>query len=216
VAQKKPRRENAKLIKPQNGRRRNLLWGGVSLATVGLGAILFYFFHLKQYPSRDEKNSASLIANAQYVGSAACTSCHADEAAEWKKSQHHDAMAVANEQSVLGNFNNAKFSYAGTSSTFFKRDGKFFVNTDGPDGKLADYEIKYTFGIDPLQQYLIAFPTGVCRHCPLRGTRALNKPAASAGSIFIPTNALPTTTSCTGRVRHKTGISCARIVTRRI
>jgi hypothetical protein len=69
-------------------------------------------------------------------------------------------MAQASEQSVLGNFNNAKFAYAGLTSTFFKRDGKFFVNTDGRDGKLADYKIKYTFGVSPLQQYLIAFPDG--------------------------------------------------------
>ena len=32
----------------------------------------------------------------------------------WRKSQHHDAMARASEQSVLGNFNNAKFAYAGS------------------------------------------------------------------------------------------------------
>ena len=55
---------------------------------------------------------------------------------------------------------NAKFTYAGTTSTFSRRDGKFFVNTDGPDGRLADYEIKYTFGVHPLQQYLIEFPGG--------------------------------------------------------
>ena len=41
-----------------------------------------------------------------------------------------------------------------------RRDGKFFVNTDGPDGKLADYEIKYAFGVRPLQQYLIELPGG--------------------------------------------------------
>jgi Tfp pilus assembly protein PilF len=97
---------------------------------------------------------------AQYVGSKACASCHVNEASAWQKSQHHDAMAQANEQTVLGNFNNAKFTYAGLTSTFFKRDGKWFVNTDGRDGKLADYEIKYTFGVSPLQQYLIEFPDG--------------------------------------------------------
>ena len=69
-------------------------------------------------------------------------------------------MQVADEKTVLGNFAGAKFSYAGTTSTFSQRDGKFFVNTDGPDGKLADYEIKYTFGVHPLQQYLIEFPGG--------------------------------------------------------
>ena len=51
-------------------------------------------------------------------------------------------------------------AYAGTTSTFSRRDGKFFVNTDGPDGKLADYEIKYAFGVHPLQQYLIELPGG--------------------------------------------------------
>jgi tetratricopeptide (TPR) repeat protein len=61
---------------------------------------------------------------------------------------------------MLGNFGNARFSYAGTTSTFFKRDGKYFVNTDGADGKLADFEIKYAFGVRPLQQYLVEFPGG--------------------------------------------------------
>jgi Tfp pilus assembly protein PilF len=97
---------------------------------------------------------------AQYIGSRACVSCHDKEAAEWRTSQHHDAMAEASEKSVLGNFANAKFSYAGITSTFFKRDGKFFVNTDGPGGKFADFEISYTFGVYPLQQYLIEFPDG--------------------------------------------------------
>ncbi len=69
-------------------------------------------------------------------------------------------MQVANERTVLGNFDNATFQYASITSTFSKRNGKFFVNTDDPDGKLADYEIKYTFGVTPLQQYLIEFPGG--------------------------------------------------------
>ena len=69
-------------------------------------------------------------------------------------------MQIADEKSVLGNFGNAKFTYAGTTSTFSRHNDKFFVNTDGPEGKLADYEIKYTFGVRPLQQYLIEFPGG--------------------------------------------------------
>ena len=48
----------------------------------------------------------------------------------------------------------------GVRSRFFRKDGKFFVETDGPDGKLATFEVKYTFGVDPLQQYLIEFPDG--------------------------------------------------------
>ena len=46
------------------------------------------------------------------------------------------------------------------TSRFFRRGDRFLVNTDGPDGKFADFEIKYTFGVYPLQQYLIEFPDG--------------------------------------------------------
>ena len=69
-------------------------------------------------------------------------------------------MQHATAASVLGNFDDAGFDYFGVHSRFFKKDGKFFVETDGPDGKLATFEVKYTFGIDPLQQYLIEFPDG--------------------------------------------------------
>jgi tetratricopeptide (TPR) repeat protein len=69
-------------------------------------------------------------------------------------------MQVAGEKTVLGDFANAKFTHAGVTSTFFRRDGKFFVNTDGPDGKLADFELRYSFGVEPLQQYLVELPGG--------------------------------------------------------
>ena len=69
-------------------------------------------------------------------------------------------MQPATEATVTGNFEGARFAYAGVTSTFFRRDGKFVVRTDGPDGTLRDYDIKYTFGVTPLQQYLIEFPDG--------------------------------------------------------
>jgi Flp pilus assembly protein TadD len=97
---------------------------------------------------------------AEYVGGKACAECHAKAYAAWRGSRHDLAMQVADDKSVLGNFGNAKFTYAGVRSTFFKRDGAFFVSTDGPDGKLADYAIRYTFGVHPLQQYLIEFSGG--------------------------------------------------------
>jgi len=97
---------------------------------------------------------------AAYVGGAQCVECHAQQHAQWQGSQHAVAMQPATERTVLGDFRGAKLTYAGVTSTFFRRDGRFFVNTDGPDGKLADFEISYTFGIAPLQQYLVDFPGG--------------------------------------------------------
>src|SRR6516225_8111340 len=95
-----------------------------------------------------------------FIGSETCAGCHRSEAELWRSSQHRHAMDHASDRSVLGDFNDASFDYYGVRSRFFRKDGKFFVETDGPDGKLATFEVKYTFGVDPLQQYLIEFPDG--------------------------------------------------------
>ena len=79
---------------------------------------------------------------AGYVGAAACGQCHAKEHQEWSGSQHDQAMQHVNDKTVLGNFDGARFTYSGVTSTFLRRDGKFLVNTDGADGKIADFEIK--------------------------------------------------------------------------
>lgn len=98
--------------------------------------------------------------NLQFAGSEACSSCHAQEFADWKASQHHGAMQEATDETVLGDFSGATFIKDSVESTFFKKDGKFWVRTDGPDGKLTNFVIAYTFGVYPLQQYLIALPGG--------------------------------------------------------
>ena len=95
-----------------------------------------------------------------FVGSQACSGCHATEAKLWRGSQHGHAMDHATEQSVQADFNDTTFDYAGTRSRFFRKDQKFLVETDGPDGKLATFEIKFAFGVEPLQQYLIEFSDG--------------------------------------------------------
>jgi predicted CXXCH cytochrome family protein len=95
-----------------------------------------------------------------YVGRGACVSCHPQQVRQWLGSHHDLAMQEANEQTVLGNFSDAQFDYYGTLSRFYRQADRFMVRTDGPEGRLTDYQVKYTFGAAPLQQYLIEFPDG--------------------------------------------------------
>jgi predicted CXXCH cytochrome family protein len=108
-----------------------------------------------------------LEASATFIGSETCAGCHRAEAKLWQGSQHQLAMAHASDKSVLGDFSDARFDYFGVKSRFFRKDGKFLVETDGADGKLAVFEIKYTFGVDPLQQYLVEFPDGRVQALPI-------------------------------------------------
>jgi predicted CXXCH cytochrome family protein len=102
----------------------------------------------------------------QYVGAARCAACHPQQHAAWLGSHHERAMDHATPQTVLGDFDDRRFEYAGITSRLFRQADRFFVTTDGPDGQLATYEVKYTFGVEPLQQYMVEFPRGYVQVLP--------------------------------------------------
>jgi Flp pilus assembly protein TadD len=111
-------------------------------------------------PDAAHPAAAESAVAATFVGSNACADCHREEFTRWQGSQHAVAMQVADERTVLGDFNNARFRNFGVTTEFSRRDGKFMVRTEGPDGKMADFEVRHTFGVYPLQQYLIELPRG--------------------------------------------------------
>ncbi len=99
------------------------------------------------------------LAAADFVGSAQCVNCHQSEYNAWQGSHHERAMQHANNESVLGDFNQVSLQ----ANTFFKKGAvtpEFWVTIKGEDGKFHDYQIKYTFGYTPLQQYMVEFADG--------------------------------------------------------
>ena len=95
-----------------------------------------------------------------FVENHVCQQCHPQAFQAWQGSHHERAMQPATDTTVLGDFQNASFTHQGVTSRFFTRDEKFFVHTEGPNGQMADFPIHYTFGVEPLQQYLIPMPGG--------------------------------------------------------
>ena len=103
---------------------------------------------------------AAKAESPQFAGSAACAACHKSEHGDWLQSQHKAAMQAPDDATVLGRFDGATFKRGAVESLFFKKDDKFLIRTEGPDGKPADFAVKYVFGLSPLQQYLIELPGG--------------------------------------------------------
>ncbi|MCZ6915345.1 MAG: tetratricopeptide repeat protein [Gemmatimonadetes bacterium] len=95
-----------------------------------------------------------------YVGGQVCAECHTAEADRWAGSHHDLAMQAATDSTVLGDFSGVSFTHGGDASSFFRQDGAFFVRTRGPDGSIQAFQITHTFGVTPLQQYLIELPGG--------------------------------------------------------
>ena len=128
-------------IAPAGARSRAWWWWIALAAIAGFALTATLAYHAQNGVKKPPPVEVAASSIGDYVGAKACAACHARETEGWKGSHHDLAMQHANAQSVLGNFDDARFSYAGITSTFFRRDGKFLVNTDGPDGKLRDYEI---------------------------------------------------------------------------
>ena len=97
---------------------------------------------------------------ASFVGGDSCRGCHEAAFIAWQGSHHDLVMQPPNAKTVPGDFDDASLKHFGVTSSFYRKDGKFMVRTEGPEGRLQDYAIKYAFGVEPLQQYLIEFPGG--------------------------------------------------------
>ncbi|MDG2501488.1 MAG: multiheme c-type cytochrome [Porticoccaceae bacterium] len=103
---------------------------------------------------------ASHSQATSYVGTEQCAGCHEQELAQWQGSHHDWAMKVATPETVLGDFNDATFTHQGVRSTFTRKGSAFYINTQGANGEYQNFKIDYTFGVEPLQQYLIKFDDG--------------------------------------------------------
>ncbi|MEX2579079.1 MAG: tetratricopeptide repeat protein [Verrucomicrobiales bacterium] len=100
------------------------------------------------------------ITDAAFVGAENCRTCHEKEFDDWLGSDHHKAMNPATEEFVLGDFDNVEFDHFGQVFRFFRKGEEFWVNAPDADGERKAMMVEYTFGHEPLQQYLIPLPGG--------------------------------------------------------
>ena len=96
----------------------------------------------------------------QFVGSERCADCHRAEHQLWQNSHHDLAMQEPAADTVLGDFDGATFPRRGVTTTFSRDGDDFIVHTAGENGTLHDFPVRYVFGVEPLQQYLLPLSRG--------------------------------------------------------
>jgi tetratricopeptide (TPR) repeat protein len=121
----------------------------------------------RPYTQQSSNDTGTTALQADYVGRDSCITCHQKEFRLWQGSDHDLAMQSANEQTVLGDFSGKTLIHFGVTSEFYRRDTRYYVRTEGPGGKMMEFQVLYTFGIRPLQQYLVPFPGGRLQVLPL-------------------------------------------------
>jgi len=113
-----------------------------------------------------------------------CVACHQQSHDKWQQSDHAKAMVIADKTSVLANFNNVDVEHYGQKAHFFIKDKQHYVTisyddtvTDSAVETYADkshdtsyasitYQVKYSFGHFPLQQYLVETEQGKLQVLP--------------------------------------------------
>src|SRR5262245_20118919 len=93
----------------------------VLLGVAGTASLAAYDWYRAEPPGA--------MARATYVGSSTCATCHQMEHKLWHGSDHDRAMDLATDETVLADFNDTSFTRNSITTRFFRRDGKFMVNT---------------------------------------------------------------------------------------
>lgn len=96
----------------------------------------------------------------QYAGTPKCASCHESEHEAWQGSHHDLAMQKATPETVLGDFDDVTVKYYREKMRFVREGDAFFIEALGADGKRGRFPVVYTFGVEPLQQYLVEIEPG--------------------------------------------------------
>ena len=122
---------------------------------VGVGIGLLVLILACGYVLADRFQESPEEITASYVGRDSCVDCHQDEAKLFHGSDHDLAMDLATDETVLANFDQQTIDHHGIESKMFRDGKRFMINTEGPDGEMQDFEIKYVFGVRPLQQYMV-------------------------------------------------------------
>ena len=99
-------------------------------------------------------------ASPTFVSSDACAGCHRGQFDAWSRSHHSWAWREPTTANVLADFDDARFEHRGFTYQFTRRDGRFLIVADGPDGKATTYPVRYVVGVTPLQQYLVETDRG--------------------------------------------------------
>lgn len=151
-------------------------------------AVIFIFFAIKiagytPHPEKEREVAETTITPAfgerEYVGSKRCKDCHWREYDTWKNTLHSKFVQFPGEYTIIGDFemNNKmtvkvtnkapKFASKEVTTKMYKKGGKFYVNTIGPDWEAHDYEVAYVLGINRKQNYITRFPNGEIHVLPV-------------------------------------------------
>lgn len=93
-------------------------------------------------------------------------------------------MKHASEDTVLGDFDNYQLSENGRTTLFYRENDQFWIKMENDKGEFEKYQVKYTFGWEPLQQYMVEFEDGRVQLIPYSWIRVRSATETAVGLLF--------------------------------
>jgi len=125
-------------------------------------------------------------ADQDYLKSTDCRSCHADHFASWARTFHSRMTQEARPKSVQGDFvQNNIYEYLGVKARMEKRDDRFFMTFQFPDGRTQVASVDRTVGSRRIEQYLTK-QEGQYTRLPLAYDLVNKRWMSLNGSFFYP------------------------------
>lgn len=119
----------------------------------GLGLIVLFAFLMSLQATKAEIAQPMVLAAVPYAQSTTCVSCHPGHYESWHNTFHRTMTQRPSAEAIVGDFDNATYTYQGITSTFSQEDGRYYMHTlafDQPDS----YEIVMSVGSRRFQQYV--------------------------------------------------------------
>lgn len=152
MAQRRVKQKPAKQSEPSLRSPTRWTALGLALAIVAAATLGYWLVNT---------TTSDVVASAAtFVGKQTCAECHREQAEAFQNSHHDLAMNPATPATVLGQFDGSTLEHYGLTSRMYMDGSRYMVQTEGPDGRIQDFEVKYVFGVSPLQQYLVELQTG--------------------------------------------------------
>jgi len=118
----------------------------------------------------------------RFVGSEECIRCHPGEGSRWRGSDHDRAMEELSSETVLGRFDGSTLRHFDRTWRFLHDEAGYAIEVQDPGHPALRMRVAYTFGIDPIQQYLVERPGGRMQAPPVAWD---TRPEAAGGQRWI-------------------------------
>ncbi|MEL6547140.1 MAG: multiheme c-type cytochrome, partial [Myxococcota bacterium] len=159
---------------------------GAAVVGVGFGASRGMRIHQKSFQNVP-------LEGVNYRHASACTQCHPDHQRSWYRTYHRTMTQEASPESIIGDFDNAQFSFDDGYGRAFRTDDEFFIELPDDPALVSErgmkpgtYRVDRVVGSHEVQVYMTKRPDGAYLTLPFEWRERDKRWVTTTGNFLQP------------------------------